>query len=61
MPKRIVDLRGSGRPLLDMPHAAYPAACRARLYAAWEFLTLSRGGILAFVFGIDPPDLLSEG
>src|SRR5215471_7295970 len=28
---------GAAWPLLDMPHAAYPAACRVRAYAAWVF------------------------
>ena len=32
MGKPVIDLR-SEKPLWDMPHAAYPAACRAHYYA----------------------------
>jgi hypothetical protein len=36
MKKRLVDLRWHEQPLLDMPHAAYRAACRPRYYAEVE-------------------------
>ena len=34
MPRQLIEA-GAARPLLDMPHAAYRAACRVRNYAEW--------------------------
>src|SRR5262245_44071993 len=34
MPRRLINVGGS-RPMLDMPRAAYRAACRVRNYAEW--------------------------
>jgi hypothetical protein len=45
MPRRIVNLRGEA--LYDMPHAAYPAACRVRNYAEWFSQRISHALISA--------------
>ena len=52
MPKHLIRV-GESKPISHMPHAAYPDACRVRLYAAWESPKLFRPDDSIGPFGID--------
>jgi len=58
MSRHLIDA-GGGRPLLDMPNAAYRAACRVRFYAAWASPELFRPNAASDVFGIERHALAS--